>query len=75
LAVVFSVIVSAPISQPNTGSLHLDAKDTSRRLSEAMALCPTRDLSGLCDQLPIKRSFLLLIGNHEAKMLDGFLVA
>jgi hypothetical protein len=44
-------------------------------MNEAMALDSTRDLSGLCDQLPIKRSFLLLIGNHEPKMLDGFLVA
>jgi hypothetical protein len=43
-------------------------------MSEAMALCPTRDVCGLCDQLPIKRSFLLLIGNREAKTLGGFLV-
>jgi hypothetical protein len=43
-------------------------------MSEAMALCPTRDVCGLCDQLPIKRSFLLPIGNREAKTLGGFLV-
>jgi hypothetical protein len=42
-------------------------------MREAKALCSTRESCGLCDQLPIKRSFLLLIGNHEAKTLGSFL--